>query len=279
MIIQTGHYRIKMISPDGILSTIAGTGVTGNSGNGGSATIATITPIGSQIVTDTFGNIYFCDSFQSVRKIAWGTGIISRVAGTGDHIGNPYTGDGLLATNSHISPFAVFADDTGNLFICDGVNARIEKVNSTGYIYTIAGNGIQGFSGDNGPATTAEIQTPEYVVLDKCNNVYIGDFGNQRRIREVTYDSTCKYTNAKVPEIPSTELKIYPNPVLETLYIDNVRTNARYSLFNITGITITKGTLAGGSNVISLAGLAAGVYVVKIWDSDGVETVRRVVKW
>ena len=149
-------------------------------------------------------------------------------------------------------------------------------INAQSLVTVIAGNGISGYSGDGGPATDASIRGSQGVCMDSIGNLYIADEYNNR-IRKVTFHPDC--WPSEVPQISDKQLTLYPNPVLETLYIDNVRTNARYSLFNITGITITKGTLAGGSNVISLAGLAAGVYVVKIWDSDGVETVRRVVKW
>ncbi len=197
MIIEASRgHRIRKIDPSGIITTIAGTGVPGNSGDGGPATSANMSPNALGICTDKYGNIYFADSFMSVRKISVSTGIITRVVGTGDHIGYPYSGDGSLATTAHTTPLAVAVDDIGNLYIVDGPNQRIEKIDTFGIIRTIAGTGVNGYSGDGGPATAAKISYPENVTLDDCGNVYIADFNNAR-VRKVTYPSApISLTNA-----------------------------------------------------------------------------------
>ena len=190
MIVEASRdHRIRKIDPSGIITTIAGTGAPGNLGDGGLASVATMSPNALEICTDLFGNIYFSDSFNSVRKINVSTGIITRVAGTGAHISYPYSGDGGLATTTVIDPLGTTVDDSGNLYIADGSNSRIEKVDTFGIIHTIAGNGTNGFSGDGSIATMAQIHDPRNVTLDICNNIYIADYANAR-VRKVTYPPT-----------------------------------------------------------------------------------------
>ena len=266
--------RIRKIDTSGIITTVAGNGLAGSSGDGSSATMASCRPT-ANICIDAIGNLFFSDwGNYTVRKVD-PFGIISTVAG--DTTGMwAYSGDGVPALGAGVGPLAIALDESGQLIIADG-NNRIRRVVNYGIIHTIAGNGVGGSSGDGGPADSAEIYTPSGLAFDHCHNLYISQVDAGPRIRKVTFNPYC--WPSQVPEIPSTELTIYPNPCTETLYIDNVRTNTRYSLFNITGIMITKGTLAGGSNTISLAGLVAGVYLIKIIDNNGQETVRRVVKW
>ena len=264
MLVQTGHHKVKKILSNGIIITVIGTGIPGNYGNGGLATLANISPIGAQISVDTFDNIYFVDSFHNVRKVAKNTSIISNFAGSSDYIGSPYTGDGLQATNSHISPFSVTNDDTGNLYVVDGVNARIIKVSMNGLVFTIAGNGIQGFSGDNGNATSAEIKTPEYVVLDNCNNIYIGDFGN-KRIRKVTFFPDCKLS---VPNITgSNNLSIHPNPTKGTLFLEYSKNINSFFITNYLGQTMISQYLNGVEKAeIDVSFLLPGMYFIKVND-------------
>ena len=189
MIFESSHHHICKIDPSGMISVIGGNGMAGNSGDGGPALDATMSPNAGGICADKYGDIYFSDSFSAVRKISVSTGIITRVAGTGDFMGVPYTGDAGPATMAHINPEATNVDDKGNFYIADYGNSRIEKVDTFGIIHSIAGTGVNGYSGDFGPATAAKIYYPENVVLDACGNVYIADFNNAR-VRKVTYPPT-----------------------------------------------------------------------------------------
>ena len=97
-----------------------------------------------------------------------------------------YSGDGGPANNAQLdNPQAVFLDGSGNLYIGDYGNDRIRKVSPGGIITTVAGNGTPGFSGDAGPATSAQLNSPSGVIVDSAGNVYIADTANHR-VREVS---------------------------------------------------------------------------------------------
>jgi uncharacterized protein (TIGR03437 family) len=166
--------RIRKVTPAGIISTYAGTGIPGYSGDRGPAISAALNfPTG--IALDAQGNMYVADSGNSrVRRIAT-DGTINTVAGDGIPT---YGGDNGPATAAQIDPAAIAVDSHGNLYIADGNNYRIRKVDTNGIITTIAGNGTAGYVGDNGPATSAEIDFVADVAVDNAGNVYLADYYN-----------------------------------------------------------------------------------------------------
>ena len=148
----------------GVISTIAGNGTQASSGDGGPATSASLQPIG--IAVDQAGNVYIADRATSVIRKVNAAGVISTVAG---YAGEPMDGDGIndggpatqagIYLNSEHNGLAV--DSKGNLYIADEGHNRIRKVDvSTGIITTVAGNGTPGYSGDGGPATSAQLLQP-----------------------------------------------------------------------------------------------------------------------
>jgi len=164
-----------------IISTVAGNGLGGYGGDGNPATNASIGGAGG-IVFDVYGNYYFAEDNNSIRKVS-SSGIISTIAGNGV-TGN--IGDGGSATAAEFNgPSFVAMDDSGNLFISDFYNNKIRKINfTTGIITTIAGNGIGTYGGDGGQATAASLYSPDGIAFDSYNNLYISDDANGR-IRKV----------------------------------------------------------------------------------------------
>jgi sugar lactone lactonase YvrE len=168
----------------GTINTLAGNGSGGSTGDGGPATSAQLNdPQG--VAVDALGDVFIADYGNNVIREVMPDGIIRTVAGDGLA---GFSGDGGPATSAKLDdPVAVAVDASGDLFIADYGNARIREVPSDGTIHTVAGTGVSGFSGDGGPATSAELGSPVDVAVDAAGDLFIADIGNQR-IREVTPD-------------------------------------------------------------------------------------------
>ena len=167
--------RVRVIAPSGSINTFAGTGLAGFGGDGGAASSAQLNqPAG--LAFDASGNLYIADSDNAVVRKVTPQGVISTVAGTG---AQGYSGDGAAATKATLmAPLGVALDSSGNLYIAD-YYGWIREVNaSTGVISTLAGNGSIGYSGDGGPATSAQFYNPVSVAVDSSGNVYVADSGN-----------------------------------------------------------------------------------------------------
>ena len=174
--------RIRKVDSTGVITTVAGTRGPRFGGDGGPATEAQLSSP-SSLAVDGAGNLYIADSRNHrIRKVD-STGIITTVAGSGEH---GFGGDGGPATEAQLSSLTgVATDDAGNLYIAS--YHRIRKVDSTGTITTIAGSEEHGFGGDGGPAVQARLDSPTGVAVDRAGNLYIADTYNNR-IRKV--DST-----------------------------------------------------------------------------------------
>jgi sugar lactone lactonase YvrE len=178
--------RIRKVSASGTISTIAGTGATGYnpSQDGGPAISATLyTPSG--LALDGAGNLYIADTYNHlIREVVAATGDIVRVAGTGTLGSNGDGGTALSATLHY--PYGVAVDGAGNLYVADTYNDVVRKITAaTGTITRVAGNYSQGFSGDGGVATSAELFLPYSAALDVAGNLLIADTNNNR-VREVS---------------------------------------------------------------------------------------------
>jgi hypothetical protein len=168
-------HRLRKIATTGIITTIAGTGVAGYNGDGIPATSAQVNVVSGIAVDDT-GNVYFVDGVNlRIRKIDT-SGIIHTIAGTGV---SGYSPDGSKADTAQFSLITMLSIDRFNdLYFLD--NARFRRINhTTCFITTIAGTGIWGYSGDGGPATSAQIGGGG-IVVDTAGYIYLADGGNNR---------------------------------------------------------------------------------------------------
>lgn len=178
-------YKVKKVNAStGIITTVAGTGSYGYSGDGGPAVNAVMKEV-TAVCVDNAGNIYLAEtSNHCIRKVDVSTGIITRVAGNPYGL-QSYAGDGGLATDAKILPYGVAVDAVGNIYIADAY-CRIRKVDVvTGIINTIAGNGVNAYSGDGGPAISASFY-PLGIFLDPSTNIYFPDGTHIRKIDATT---------------------------------------------------------------------------------------------
>ena len=173
----------EVVMATGDIITVAGNGTAGYNGDTGPATAAELdSPRG--LAVDAAGDVFFADFGNNViREVIKATGDIITVAGNGTA---GYSGDGGPATAATLNqPNGVAVDSAGDVFIVDGMNNAVREVlKATGDIITVAGNGTAGYSGDNGPATAALLNSPFGLAFDAAGDLFIADTGNSV-VREV----------------------------------------------------------------------------------------------
>ncbi len=208
-IADNGNHRVRQVDASGIMTTIAGTGVSGWSGDGGAATLAELAfPFG--VGVDSEGNVYISDNFVVIRKVDT-LGVITTVVGNG---GFGYSGDGGPATDATLSiPASIVFDAADNLFFVDNGNCVVRRVDTTGVIDTVAGDGTCASTGDGGPATGASLLDPWGLALDAAGNIFVGEFSGHRIrkidtlgiISTISGDGTCGFSGDGGPA-PSAQL-------------------------------------------------------------------------
>ncbi len=259
---DNSNYRIREVNAStGIITTVAGNGTQGYTGDGSAATSAEINnPSG--VVLDSSGNIYFSDfGAEVIRKVTVSTGIISTVAGTGTA---GYSGDGGPAIDAEINnPGSLAVDLAGNIYIPDS-NNRVRVVNAaSGTISTLVGNGTGGYTGDSGPATSAELNSPADIALDSAGNMYIADSSNNviRKVNvsqsQLTYATSTPVGTTDSTDDPQTTTVTNVGNAGLTVSLPSSGTNPSVSAyFELDAATTcpelitssSAGTLAAGSN-------------------------------
>jgi hypothetical protein len=189
-IADTADNVVREITANGAIRLVAGNGREGYRGDHGPATRAELdNPQG--VAVNTLGDVFIADTVNNVIREVTPHGEISTFAGSGRA---GYRGDGGPADRAELtSPTGVAVDSLGNLYIADAGNNVVRRVSTHGTITTVAGNvaadqakgGLGGFSGDGGPATSAQLNTPQDVALDRSGDLFIADTFNNA-VREVT---------------------------------------------------------------------------------------------
>ena len=192
--------RIRRVSPNGIISTVAGTGETfGDLGDGEPATAATIgSPVDVFATED--GTLYISDQGnRRIRKVAAGT--ITTVVGNG-LLG--FSGDGGPGTSAQIgAPGGLLVTADGTLYFTDTHNHRVRKLSPSGTITTVAGDGNDLFGGDGGAATAAYLNTPSAVAVDASGNILVADAVNDRVRRIDSSGVITTYLGSEEPAVAS----------------------------------------------------------------------------
>lgn len=187
LIADTYNSCIRKVSPDGIVTRIAGNGTFGAPGENVVATASALyQPIA--LALDKAGDIFFTTGNEAkIHKVS-ADGILTTIAGTST-LG--YSGDNGPAAQAQLAdPGGLAVDSAGNLYIADGANERVRKISPAGIITTVAGTGAIGSSGVGGPAVAAELSGPSSVAVDTADNLYILDLALNGRILKVDRNGT-----------------------------------------------------------------------------------------
>ena len=210
-VVDTFNNRVLQAAPQALVVTAAGNGDPGrHAGDGGPARLAQLNRP-SACALDSAGNLFIADtSNHRIRKVD-PSGTISTVAGTG---AAGFSGDEGPATAAGINaPRGVVVDDNGDIFIADTGNNRIRQVTPDGVIHTIAGQDAAGFSGDGGPAASAQIDAPGGLLLDGAGDLYFADTGNNRVRRLVPQAAPPAGLVALPPLSAVSAASLLPGPV------------------------------------------------------------------
>jgi uncharacterized protein (TIGR03437 family) len=247
-----GQHRIRKVS-NGVVTTYAGDGVAGYSGDSGPAIDAQLHSPGS-IACDGSGNLYIADQLNSYIRRVGTDGTITSVAGNGTP---GFSGDGGPASAARITVFnGIAVDSAGNIYFADDSTSRIRKIDVNGIIATVAGNGVAGFSGDGGLATSAQLSSPSGVAVDSAGNLYIAD-ANNFRVRKVS-------ATGIVSTIAGTGAQGYSGdggPASSALLgrVDGIAIDASGNLYIVDGVVRIRKISAGGI-ITTIAGSAASGY-------------------
>ena len=258
---------IRKISTAGIISIVAGNGILGNSGDNGIATSAQITCLG--MACDTNNNLFFAQP-PYIRKVNVSTGIISTIAGDGSVIYN----NGVSALATGIGASYICFDKYNRLYLSEAsmTYSRVRVINTNGIVNVVAGNGSNGFSGDNGPSYLAKLSYPYGIVADNVGDIYIADLNNLR-IRKVTKPYYLAILGLDTPQ-----LSIFPTPTTNLLHITGLKETATYTLYEMTGRAVMAGALLPKENEINISNLATGLYLLQVQYRDGKREIRKIVK-
>jgi uncharacterized protein (TIGR03437 family) len=270
-IADTGNHRIRRIRKDnGNIERFAGASAAGAGADGVAAILSAMnSPRGVAIGKN--GTVYFSDTGNHRVRRVLPSGIVETVAGAGV---SGFAGDNGAATAARLNaPAGLALDADGGLYIADTGNHRIRHVTAGGFIRTIAGTGEAGFSGDDGAALSAQLNTPTAVAVDSRGNIYIADSRNHR-VRRLSPDVsagrlvitagnnqsgapgarlpiplTVRLTNLNGAPAPGVTISFVVTRGLATLSASSAVTNAD----GVASVTITLGGAAGEVAVVATA--------------------------
>ncbi len=259
-IADPGSERIRKINPDGIISTYAGNGTTGFSGDGGPATAAQINRP-QALATDSAGNLFIADFGNNRLREVLPDGVINTIAGNG---GLGSGGDGNPATVASLgTPDGVAIDKAGNIYVSEGNRYRVRKINTSDTIYTIAGGGIWGYSGDGGPATAALLSSPSGVGVDNNGNIYVSDIGNNN-VRKIFMDSISRLSVPGISELKPLIL-ITPNPNRGAFILtlkSGVTCQAKVSITDMIGRVVKETYITTNKETQLMLDAPSGIYLL-----------------
>ena len=266
----------EVVKATGDIITVAGDGKAGYSGDNGPATAAVLNAPNT-VAVDSAGDLFIADANNhAVREVVKATGDIITVAGNGKA---GYSGDNGPATAAELNDaYGVAVDAVGDLFFADDGNNRVrEVVKATGDIITVAGNGTAGYSGDNGPATDAELDGPFRVAVDSAGDVFVADPANNV-VREITPAVTVTVSPATTSTAATSTSATF-SPDGQTVPLSATVSSGAGTVDEGTEtFTILSGTTAIGAAVTVNVdnGTASASYVLPAGTSAGTYTIQAV---
>jgi sugar lactone lactonase YvrE len=177
-IADTLNNRVRAVSPNGVIKTVAGSGLCLSTVSNGVPAVQSSLCQPTGVAVDSSGKLYIADSLHHLVRVVNAQGRIFTFAGTG----RPgLSGDGGPATRARLgTPVDVAVNARNVVFIADAANNDVRRVGPAGIITTFAGTGQIGASGDGGPATRARLDGPRGLGLDQLGDIYIADTGNNK---------------------------------------------------------------------------------------------------
>src|SRR4051812_5592594 len=188
LIADQHNYRVRRVDPSGTISTIAGTGYSGYGLGDGGPALNTGLNLPTTLALDAKGGILIAEMGERrVRRID-PDGTISTIAGDS---GSGYDGDNKPATEASLTkPTGLAVTPTGDVLIADQGDHRVRRVDPSGVIHTIAGNGVAATTGDGGQASAASLEYPTSLLVDRSRRVLVTEGGSSTRIRSIERDGT-----------------------------------------------------------------------------------------
>jgi streptogramin lyase len=187
LIADQHNNRIRRVDPSGTITTVAGTGFAGGYRDGGPATKADLN-LPTTLALDAQGGILIAEMGERLIRRIDPDGTISTIAGDG---GSGYDGDNKPATDASLTkPTGLAVTATGDVLIADQGDRRVRRVDPSGVIHTIAGNGINVSAGDGGPALKASLSEPTSLLVDRSRRVLVTEGGPSTRVRSIERDGT-----------------------------------------------------------------------------------------
>ena len=210
-IADTENHRVREVTTDGLIHTVAGTGTAGSTGDGAAAAAAQLNRPWS-VEVDSDGVVYVSEVGDCrVRTFTVG-GDIAAFAGSGSCSSSGDGGPALAAGFS--APVGLAVSTDGSVYVSE-FGSRIRRVSPTGTMSTVAGTDVVGFSGDGGPAVAAELNFPKGIALGPDGNLYLADYGNNRvRVVQITASVVVTTTTTSIAPVSTTTTPPVASPAL-----------------------------------------------------------------
>lgn len=259
---DASNNMIRKITPDGVVSTVAGALAAGNADGQGTGARFTY-PTG--IAVDAAGNLFVADENNHLIRKITAAGAVSTYAGSG----SPDNIDDTGSAAAFNAPYGIAIDAANNLYVAEIGNNQIRKITPGRKVMSFAGNGTAG--ADDGLRTDATFFSPTGITLDGTTTMYVADWKNNL-IRKIDLTATGIFTVQHAGN-----LSLYPNPASDVLHIP-AKEGERIAVYNSVGAVVYEGVAKGAVTTVGIKTFPAGMYTVVVFLKDGRRQAGKFVK-